>query len=410
MPGRTGDTGRSDGARMTRRDWIATGTTIAAATALTGGEAKAFASLTGSGQAQGTLDIPRLLELATVPGMSIATIKGNDIAVEGFGVRRAATEGKVTGDTAFEAASLTKPVFAAVVMQLANERVIDLTKPLAEYLPPPNPNDERSKLITATHVLSHSGGWRNWRNNMQTALTADFDPGSRFSYSGEGYFHLQRIVETLTKKALPQLARERVFQPLGMQNSGLIWRPQLDPILASPHTNRGVPMDSFNARMGKAFQGLTGEIGKPVDEWSAADVEKAMPRADANMPVLPNFLVPNAAASLVTTARDYGTFVRWLLGNGPVKGGRAIFDRMLVQQATINDSLGWGSGIGLEQTGGRRFAWHWGDNPGFKNFVIIEPAAGSAIVLFTNGNAGQRVYERVLRSRAGIDHPAFLWL
>ena len=342
--------------------------------------------------------------------MSIATIKGNDIAVEGFGVRRAATEDKVTGDTAFEAASLSKPVFAAIVMQLATERVIDLTRPLADYLPLPNPNDERSKRITATHVLSHSGGWRNWRNNMQTVLTADFDPGARFSYSGEGYFFLQRIVETLTKKALPQLARERVFQPLGMQNSGFIWRPQLDPILASPHTNRGVPMDSFNARMGKAFQTLTAEIGKPVDEWSAADVEKAMPRADANLPVLPNFLVPNAAASLVTTARDYGTFVRWLLGNGPVKGGRAIFDRMLVQQSTINDSLGWGSGVGLEQTGGRRFAWHWGDNPGFKNFVVIEPAVGSAIVLFTNGNAGQRVYERVLRSRAGIDHPAFLWL
>ena len=169
-------------------------------------------------------------------------------------------------------------------------------------------------------------------------------------------------------------------------------------------------MDSFGARTAKAFHGLAAEIGKPVEDWTAADVEKALPRVDANLPVLPNFLVPNAAASLITTAREYGTFVRWLLGNGPVKGGRAIFDRMLVQQATINESLGWGSGIGLEQTGGRRYAWHWGDNPGFKNFVIIEPAAGSAVVLFTNGNAGQRVYERVLRGRTGIDHPAFLWL
>ena len=182
----------------------------------------------------------------------------------------------------------------------------ELMDAVADYLALPNPGDERSKRITATHVLSHSGGWRNWRNNNQTVLTADFDPGSRFSYSGEGYFFLQRIVESLTGKGIPQLARQRLFEPLGMRNSGLIWRPQLDATLASPHTNRGVPIDSHNARMGRAFQPLAGDIGKPVDDWSASDVEKAMPRADANLPVLPNFLVPNAAASLMTSARDYG--------------------------------------------------------------------------------------------------------
>ena len=401
---------QSDRAGLTRREWLAASTSVAAGTILARGEGPAGVGERSAAAVQGTTDIPRLLELATVPGMSIATVRGNDLTVEGFGVRRAGTDDKVTGDTAFEAASLTKPVFAAIVMQLASEGLIDLNKPLAQYLALPNPGDERSKRITATHVLSHSGGWRNWRNNNQTALTSDFDPGSRFSYSGEGYFFLQRVVESLTGKGFPQLARARIFEPLGMRNSGVIWRPQLDPILASPHTNRGVPIDSHNARMGKAFQSLVTEIGKPVDDWSAADVEKAMPRADANLPVLPNFLVPNAAASLVTTARDYGTFVRWLLGAGPVKGGRAVLDRMLGQQATINDSLGWGSGIGLEQTAGRRYAWHWGDNPGFKNFVLIEPAAGSALVLFTNGNAGQRVYERVIRTRTGIDHPAFLWL
>ena len=112
----------------------------------------------------------------------------------------------------------------------------------------------------------------------------------------------------------------------------------------------------------------------------------------------------------LTTARDYGTFVRWLFGAGPVQGGRAALDRMIVQQSTINESLGWGSGIGLEQTGGQEYLWHWGDNPGFKNFIVGEPASGSAIVIFTNGNSGQRVYERVIRSRTGVDHPAFLWL
>ena len=132
-----------------------------------------------------------------------------------------------------------------------------------------------------------------------------------------------------------------------MKASAFIWRSDLDAALASPHTSRGQPMDSFNARSGKTFAGLVAEMGKPVEEWTAADVEKALPRVD---------------------------------------------------------------GIGLEQAGGRKYVWHWGDNPGFKNFVVGEPATGSAIVLFTNGNAGQRVYERVIRARTGVDHPAFLWL
>jgi len=394
---------------MSRRDWLVTSGTLLLASC-TGSGATTTVSGAGAptpGATSGADEIARIMRLASVPGMSIATISGGSVSVEGFGVRRAGTETQVTGDTVFEAASLSKPVFAAIVLQLVNEGVLDLDKPLGDYLALPTA-DERSKSITATHVLSHSGGWRNWRGGRDVTLTSDFPPGSRFSYSGEGFFFLQRVVEKLTGRGLLRLTRERVFEPLGMRSSGFIWRPELDAALASPHSNRGVPMDSHNVRMSKAFRAL-GET-KPVDEWANEDVERAMPRADANLPVLPNFLVPNAAASLMTSARDYGTFVRWLLGAGPVSGGRASLDRMATQRVAINDALGWGLGIGVERLDGRHHLWHWGDNPGFKNFVIVEPAANSAMVIFTNGNAGARVYERVIRARTTIDHPAFLWI
>ena len=393
---------------MNRRDWLATTSSMAIAACARGTAISSKADSVPVTR-KNDADIPSLLQLATVPGMAIATIRGADVTVEGFGIRRAGSDDKVTGDTVFEAASLSKPVFASIVMQLAAEGTIDLTRPLVEYLPLPNPTDERAKLITATHVLSHSSGWRNWRNGRDVPLTSDFPPGSKFSYSGEGYFFLQRIVEKLTGKGLQRLARDRVFVPLGMKSSGYLWRPELDAALAAPHTARGQPMDSVNARNGKAYLGLVAEIGKPVEEWTTEDVEKALPKVDPNAPILPNFLMPNAAASLLTTARDYGTFIRWLLGNGPA-GGRAILDRMIVQRSTINDALGWGSGVGLEQAGSHRYVWHWGDNPGFKNFIVGEPATGSAHVIFTNGQAGQRVYERIIRERTGIDHPAFLWI
>ena len=391
---------------MNRREWLAASSTLLAAACARPSES----AISSNGAPVERPDIPSLLQLANVPGMAIATVHGGGVAVEGFGVRRAGTDEKVTGDTVFAAASLSKPVFASIVMQLAAEGVIDLTRPLASYLPLPNASDERAKGITATHVLSHSSGWRNWRNDRNDALTADFEPGSKFSYSGEGYFFLQRVVEKLTGQGLSRLARDRVFAPLGMKASGFMWRPDLDAALASPHTGGGQPMDSFSVRTGKAFAGLVTEMGKPVDEWTVAEVEKALPRVDATIPVLPDNMVPNAAASLLTTARDYGTFMRWLLGAGPVSGGRAILDRMIVQRSTINQALGWGAGIGLEQSGGRKYIWHWGDNPGFKNFVVGEPAIGAAMVIFTNGNAGQGVYERVIRARTGVDHPAFLWL
>jgi CubicO group peptidase (beta-lactamase class C family) len=406
----SGTNAHDDRTEMGRREWLlASGALVltACTRTATGGAAVTQAASSAAGA---TDEIARLMRLATVPGMSIATVRGADLTVEGYGVRRAGTQDTVTGDTVFEAASLSKPVFATIVLQLAAEGVIDLEKPLGDYLALPNPADERAKTITAAHALSHSGGWRNWRGGRDVTLTSDFPPGSRFSYSGEGFFFLQRVVEKLTGQGLSRLARERVFEPLGMRSSSFLWRPEIDATLASPHSNRGVPFDSHNVRISKAFRALPVEAGKTVDEWTNEDVERAMPKADANLPVLPNFLVPNAAASLMTSARDYGTFARWLLGAGPVAGGRAVLDRMNTQRVAINEALGWGLGIGVERYDGRQYLWHWGDNPGFKNFVVVEPAAGTATVIFTNGNAGARVYERVLRARMGVDHPAFLWI
>jgi hypothetical protein len=59
---------------------------------------------------------------------------------------------------------------------------------------------------------------------------------------------------------------------------------------------------------------------------------------------------------------------------------------------------------------GREYLWQWGDNPGFKNFVVAEPATGNAVFVFTNGDSGARVYDRIVTHATGHDHPAFFWL
>src|SRR6185503_2476020 len=140
--------------------------------------------------------------LASVPSMSYAIVDGERITTRSVGVRRAGEAERVTQDTVYAAASLSKAVFSYMLLGFVNEGLLTLDRPVREYLPLPNPDDPRAPAITARRLMSHSGGWRNWRNNLSQPLTADFDPGTKWSYSGEGFFFLQRVIEKLTGKSM----------------------------------------------------------------------------------------------------------------------------------------------------------------------------------------------------------------
>ena len=394
---------------MNRRTWI--GQTGAAVAATTLG-ARGLGARPAAPQGRvADPDIERWMRQAFVPGLAMARVTVSGVETRGFGVRTRDGGQVVNGDTIFAAASLSKPVFAWVVLSLVDDGLLALERPLHDYVPVPNADDERSRLVTARHVLSHSGGWRNWRNNVATRLVADFEPGSRFGYSGEGYFHLQRVVEKLTGRSLSLLARERVFEPLGLRSTSFATLPGLEDRRAAGHTNRGDPARDFGAMIRPALARKAQERGVTVEALMIGDSEAALREADPNLPVLPNFLQPNAAASMTTTASDFGRFLQHLLRvHGTASPAAAIVERMLRPQVRISTELHWGLGTGLEVSNGRTVAWHWGDNPGFKNFYILDPQARSAIVVFTSGDGGQGVYERVIRAETGQDRAAFLFL
>src|SRR5688572_8300779 len=400
--------------RMTRRAWLATSGAMLVTSCATARAAEVRAQSAARGPQSATLeDLPRWMRLASVPAVSLAIIEHARATARGFGVTRAGGTDLVNGDTVFEAASLSKPVFAYLVLRLAADGTIDLDRPLGEYLPLPNPSDGAARPITARHVLSHTSGWRNWRFARDHVLTADFAPGSRFGYSGEGYYFLQRVVERVTGKGILRLTRERVFEPLGMRRSSYMSRPDLEVNRADPHSNRGVPIDSFNTRVSRGLREYAATASKVMDDWTHEDAERAAPTVNKDSPVFPNFLLPNVAGSLLTTANDYASFLRHLLGlPGMPAGGRAILERMLTPQVTINEALRWGLGVGLQSSDAGRpdQFWHWGDSGGVKAFVLADPAAGNAVVVFTNGNAGRAVYERVVRAVRAADQPAFLWI
>ena len=169
-----------------------------------------------------------------IPGVSLALIKdGKVVYHKTYGEKNTVTKEKVDNNTLFEAASVTKPVFSFAVQRLAEKGVIDLDKPLYEYLPYPDiADDERYKLITARHVLTHRTGFPNWRDGK---LTIKFTPGTDYGYSGEGFEYLKIVVEKITGKKVEQVLKEEVIEPMGLYHTFFSKNDSLARVVANGH-------------------------------------------------------------------------------------------------------------------------------------------------------------------------------
>ncbi len=146
-----------------------------------------------------------------IPGASVALVVDRKLVYhKAFGVKNAYTQEPVEDTTLFEAASITKIVFAFAVHRLAERGVIDLDAPLHEILPFESAaGDERVKLLTARLILSHQTGLPNWGSKFA------FDPGTGFSYSGTAFQYLARVVEHVTGEPLEETLMREVQIPMG---------------------------------------------------------------------------------------------------------------------------------------------------------------------------------------------------
>ena len=326
-------------------------------------------------------DVPELMKKDGVPGVAIAVIRaGKTTWVHGFGIKKAQTNQPVMEGTVFEAASLSKPVFAYGVLKLVEQGKLGLDVPLTTYLPKPYiVGDERLVKITTRIVLSHRTGFPNWRDG--DSLPIYFTPGERFSYSGEGYIYLQRVVEQITGKPLNEYMTEAVFTPLGMTNSSYVWRPDFDELTATGHDSDG-----------KAV-----ELDKPKEA--------------------------GAASTLNTTAKDYALFLEAVLnGKGlrpetlrEMESPQIALDpecRICIKHEPkqLSKNLFWGLGWGIQRNDGSDALWHWGDNGAFKAFVMADPKSKSGVVMFANSAKGLELAKPLVNEAMGEESPAFEWL
>lgn len=191
-----------------------------------------------------------------IPGVSLALIKdGKVVYHKTYGVQNSFTGTPVNENTLFEAASVTKPVFAYAVQRLMEKGIIDLDKPLYEYLPYPDiAHDERYKLITARHVLTHRTGFPNWRNGK---LEIKFTPGTQYNYSGEGFEYLKMVVEKITGKKVEQVLQEEVITPLGLYHTYFSKNDTLQKLAAIGHADNLPTTDELPESPGMAYSMYT---------------------------------------------------------------------------------------------------------------------------------------------------------
>jgi CubicO group peptidase (beta-lactamase class C family) len=208
--------------------------------------------------------VTRAMAGVGIKGLALAVIDDGKVSyVKTYGARNARGEALGPG-TVMYGASLTKAAFAYMVMQLVDEGKLDLDASIAKYLAKPLPDyatedqyaawsdlkgDERWRKLTPRILLTHSTGFHNFGFlEPDRKLRIHFEPGSRYSYSGDGIILLQFVLERGLGLDVGKEMQARVFDRFGMTRTSMTWRPDFAADLADgwdgdgkaqPHDERG---------------------------------------------------------------------------------------------------------------------------------------------------------------------------
>jgi CubicO group peptidase (beta-lactamase class C family) len=326
------------------------------------------------------------------PGASLALIHDFDVVwVGGFGVARIAEPRMISGDTLFQAASISKPVFALAVMRLAMSRHVDLDVDVNSYLTSWRVPDNRGwqPHVTLRQLLSHtagmtvegfvgypmSGPWPTLSDILagippanNPPVVVDRLPGLQTRYSGGGVTVAHQVIADVIGRPLPELMRELILDPLQMTRS--TFEQPLPLWLTS------------NAAIGHPWNGL------PIfDGWN----------------VYPEM----AAAGLWTTANDLARLgvelLRILRGDDSVLGlDRATIGEMLRPQLPGQEIGQEFRGLGWRCKGrGDAFRFgHRGANIGYSSSIILLPARGQGAVVLLNSNQGFQLIDEIVQAIA----------
>lgn len=347
-----------------------------------------------------TASIENLMNKADVKGLAVAVFNSKKpVYMKTFGFSDVENNKKLELQTNLYGASFSKAVFAVVVMKLVDQGVINLDKPLQSYLPKPiyeyEPkvwhedfkelkNYPEYTKITARMCLDHTSGLPNWRwFEPDEKLRIKFEPGTRYSYSGEGLTYLQVVIEKITGKPLEKIAQEKVFQPLGMTASSYQWQEKFEKDYAYGYDEKVIKQEK--------------------------DKDNA----------------PRGAGTLETTIEDYSKFLSAVLNKKILssKSYKELFSPQIrirsknqfgpgaLEDGNWNDAteLSYGLGWGLVKSPYGYGAFKEGQGSGFQNYSIVFPDKGIGMLIMSNSYSTGKIIKYLLETGIKDTYTPWEW-
>lgn len=340
----------------------------------------------------------RLMHRESVQGLALAVIEGGQVAhVAAYGQRSVERELALNTDTILYAASLTKTAFAYLVLQLVDEGLIELDAPVSRLLPRPLPQytqgddnyadlagDDRWQQLTPRMLLTHSAGFANFRwLEPDKRLRMHFDPGSRYAYSGEGFYLLQMVLEQGLGMDVGKEMQKRVFDRFGMTRTSMSWRPDFADNLADGYARDGKMQPHRERSRASAAGSMDSSITDQARMWAGimrGDGLSAKQRAELVRPQL-----------AIATKRQFPTLAQ--------------------TTDPRNREVGLSAGLGLVtfmDTSGP--AWFkGGHNPWTGNMVVCLEAGQRCVVMLANDVRAERLFPALARKVLGPTRMPWRW-
>ena len=347
-----------------------------------------------------TARVVQLRHAAHVSWLCVAVFNENQLVYDkAFGLANVPENVPLNTSMVFYGASFSKAMFAYIVMRLVDQKVIELDRPLVEYLPKslmdfpqagPSGNyqdlktDERYKKITARMCLDHTTGFPNWRFfEEDKKLKIKYEPGTHYSYSGEGLCLLQFVIEQKTGSDLESIAQKNVFVPLGIKHASYVWQKDFAQNIVLGHNM----------------------VGKPYQTHKRYKA--------------------NAAGSMFTSFDDYLKFYQALISGTGLS--QSSFKEMLRAQIRIkakqqfgpealqntddNDmiQLSYGLGLGLMTTPYGRAFFKEGHDDGWQHYSVCFKDKGIAIVIMSNSDNAESIFKPLLAYSIGDTFTPWYW-
>ena len=335
--------------------------------------------------------VNELMNSANITGLCLAILNENELVyLKTFGYKNKEKNELLDENSIILGASFSKVVFTYIVMQLVQEGVLALDKPLYTYLEKPLPEyydykdlaeDDQWKLLTVRTCLSHTTGFPNI---LRGGLKFFFKPGTRYAYSGEGIGLLQFVVQQVTNKGLEELAVERVFKPLGMNRTSYVWKDRFEDNFADGHDITGYPMNY-------------------IGRWTNA----------------------SGGGSLLTSIADYTRFIRAIMqGKGL---DESAWNAMLSPSIRIKSKhqfptlsnettdkydsieLSYGLGWGLFTSEYGKAFFKEGHGPGWQNYNVNFIDQKTSIIIMTNSDNGEKIFKDLLEKVIGDTYTPWEW-